>query len=218
MTFLIPTSIPARAPSLVSRTAEWRGQQGTAWARRNPPTVEALDESYLQRFGITRTALNREMLAGVPVTASVLEVGCSAGRQLDVLGAMGFKDLKGVDIAAGALATCHWPSLVADATCLPFPDKHFDLVMTSGTLMQIPPQDKWRCVAEMKRVSRRWLYCCEVWTALNTTWDYSDLMPPSWTCDWVAIMDSPEWPVVRSRILDSGDKSPLEAFLMDKRA
>src|SRR3990167_2768357 len=152
---LVPASVPVRACSdlaqLIHRAAGWKGEQGQAWARRNPATVQALDASYMERFGFTRTTLNLEMLEGVDRTASVLEVGCSHGAQLNALHALGFTDLQGVDLSEQAMLGCRWPTRVADGASLPFGDRAYDLVMVSGTLMHVPPDDKARFVDELKR-------------------------------------------------------------------
>jgi len=201
-----------------ARTAEWKGAQGMAWALRNPATVEALDAHYRERFGVTRTALNAETLADVPRDARVLEIGCSAGRQLDALARSGFANLYGVDVSAGAVALCKWPAVVADGLHVPFADRSVDLVMTSGTLMQIPPHQRDRFMAEMQRVSKRWIYGCEMWTARETLWDFGDLMPPAWTYDWFERLPASGWPITRQRLLEGRGGKPLALYLLERPA
>src|SRR5690606_31867736 len=70
--------------------AQWLTEYGESWARRNPKTAPELDAVYMQNFRQTRTALTERFLAGVPRDARVLEVGCAAGAQLDVLARLGF--------------------------------------------------------------------------------------------------------------------------------
>jgi len=203
---------------LISRVEEWKGPLGATWTRRNPATVEALDAHYLLRFGVTRTATNERILARVPRTSSVLEVGCSAGRQLDALAESGFTELEGIDLSPDAVLHCKWPARVGDARDLPFADDSFDLVMTSGALMHVPPAEKGKALSEMKRVARRWIYGCEMWTEGFLAWDFGDLMPPAWTCDWLPFVVSPDWPVVESLRLESTEGRPLQFYLLEKVA
>jgi hypothetical protein len=216
-TFLVPTSLPVRLPSLAARVEDWKGPQGAAWARRNPTTVHDLDATYIKRFGVTRTALNEEMLQDIPRDASVLEVGCSAGCQLDALAAIGFTDLHGVDLSPDAVAMCRWPAKVGDGLRLPYDDRSFDMVMTSGTFMQIAPHQKQAFMAEMQRVARRWIYGCELWTEREVAWDFADLMPPAWTFDWFKHLPRAGWPIVRQRkVLGVEQIAPLAFYLLER--
>lgn len=217
MSFLLPVSAPVRPPSMEGRAVEWKGVQGVAWAQRNPHTVPELDKNYMERFEVTRTAVNLKLLARVPRTASVLEVGCSAGCQLNALAAVGFTNLEGVDLSAEAIAFCDWPAQVADGCRLPYPVGAFDMVMISGTLMHVPPHEKLLFMAELKRVARRWIYGVEMWSRGFLVWDFADLIPPAWTCDWYTILNDPAWPIVERRhLIDINDRSPLAAFLMER--
>lgn len=223
MNFLIPSSVapphpvPVKPRSMVERVADWAGSMGADWVKRNPKTVTELDASYAQRFGITRTAVNQQMLSRVPRNASVLEVGCSAGRQLDALAAIGFWKLEGIDLSADAVAECQWPAKVGDGRKLPYSDKSFDMVMTSGMYMHVPPDEKEDFLLEMQRVAKRWIYGCEMWTAEPMVWEFGDLLPPAWTLDWANVLDgASEWPVVERMMLDTSVGKPLQAFLLER--
>ena len=218
MSLLVPASVPVRAPALERRVTDWGGAQGADWARRNPQSVAELDASYLEKFRITRTAVNERMLARVPRTARILEVGCSGGNQLDALHAGGFTSLEGCDLSTDALAKCRWPAKVADGSDLPYEDSSFDLVMTSGTFMHVPPGRKVGFLAEIKRVSSRWYYGCEMWTSTPMAWDFANLIPPAWTCDWFAALADPAWPIVERALLEPTEPfaRPLAVWLMEK--
>ena len=218
MSIFVPASIPIRTDEHLGRVENWKGGQGHAWAVRNPVTVEALDKNYAERFGVTRTQVNCEMLVGVPRDATVLEVGCSAGAQLNAMEAAGFSNLFGCDLSADAVKMCRWPAIVADGTQLPFEDASVDLVMTSGTLMQIPPHQKERFVGELRRVARRWIYGVEMWTEHETVWDFGDLMPPAWTLDWPNWLPRFGWPITRADWLRyrSPTAPPLYAYVLER--
>lgn len=220
MNFLVPTSVPIRKPSPESKVVGWSGAQGADWAKRNPKSVRDLDASYLERFGITRTAVNEQMLARVPRDARVLEIGCAAGAQLNALHAIGFRDLHGCDLSSDALASCPWPHEVADGCDLPYEDETFDLVMTSGTFMHIPMARKPAFLQEIMRVSRRWYYGVEMWSHQPTMWDFADLIPPAWTIDWYPMLDSHGWPIVERLHLEALNPEtggrPLACFLMER--
>lgn len=172
--------------------AQWLTEYGESWARRNPKTAPELDAVYMQNFRQTRTALTERFLAGVPRDARVLEVGCAAGAQLDVLARLGFSDLTGCDLSPDAIRDCPFPALPADATALPFADRAFDLVFTSGTLMHIPPFTRLRAIREVLRVARRWVWGFEPYSATPQTAFFGGLIPPAWPADFVALYRSEE--------------------------
>lgn len=217
---LVQASIPHREPA--KDPAEgWAGRQGAAYARpdRNPADVEGLNASYLTRFGIKRTDVNEWALEGVPRDITVLEVGCAHGAQLNAMAAVGFKWLGGCDISADALRLCPWPNKLADGRDLPYDSDSFDMVMTSGTLMQIPPGAKRLFVDECYRVAKRWVYGVEGASHQPGTWEFGDLIPPAWTDMVPETIARPEWKVVRSRWLhptQTGGRMSLRAYLLER--
>ena len=161
----------------------WRGPQGAAYATRNPADPVALDESYLRRFGVTRSDLARRFLRFVPRGASVLEVGCSNGVQLAILRGLGFYGpMVGCDLAPANMVGCREPCLVADGTALPFPARSFDLVLTSGTLMHIPFRERAAFCGEVLRVTRRWVWGMEPWSTLDKPLrlEFHGVIPDGW--------------------------------------
>ena len=219
---LVAASVPRRTDAK-DATAGWAGVQGVAYTdpSRNPSTVEGVNQSYTQRFGITRTEVNEWALVGVPRDASVLEVGCAHGPQLNVMAACGFTNLAGCDVNADAIKLCTWPTKVADGRSLPYEDASFDLVMTSGTLMQIPPGGKAMFADECYRVARRWVYGVEGASMQPGTWNFGDLIPPAWTDLVPESIEQPGWKVVRVRWLDpiprpGGGTMSLRVYLLEK--
>lgn len=170
-------------PAHGGRPDGWTAGQGARWAMRNPATAAELDWSYEARFGITRSQLALDFLAErVPRTASVLEVGCSRGVQLDVLAALGWRRLAGVDLSWAALLAARHPVALADGLALPFRDCAFDMVFTSGTLMHIGPALRARFAAEVVRVARRWVWGFELYADVDSPvrWSFGDLLPEAW--------------------------------------
>ena len=90
--------------------------------------------------------------AAVPEDATILELGCSAGRHLAHLQEAGFSNLAGIDINDESFAAMAdgYPDLAAAGTfhtgaiedVLPeFPDDAFDVVYSVETLQHVPPEN-----------------------------------------------------------------------------
>lgn len=220
--FLVPASVPPgnELAPYESEALDWRGPSGDSWAARNPKGVPELDALYQKRFGVTRTQMLIEWLARVPRDARVLEIGASAGAQLMVLRSLGFTNLQGIDLSEGAQRGSAFHPAVADAARLPFRDGAFDLVFTSGTLMHVPPSRRRDAIREILRVTRRWVFGTEYYSATPQAfrWD-TKLLPPIWVEDFVLafIREHPPVRVVRSQVLKPGDDgSPMTVYLIEK--
>jgi SAM-dependent methyltransferase len=134
----------------------WAGDFGREYTDRNSYTPAELDEFYRRSYGIMCTELNERCLAGIPRDARILEVGCNIGTQLLVLQETGFTNLNGIKIQSCALerAKLRLPLAAmtqASAFSIPYADRLFDLVFTSGVLIHISPSTcrvPWRkCIA-----------------------------------------------------------------------
>ena len=128
------------------QTREWTGSFGREYTDRNTFAPAELDALYDRNYGITRRALNRRFLEGIPRCAHILEVGCNVGNQLLVLQEMGFTNLYGIEIQSYALelARSRVPDVKftqASVLAIPYPDQNFDLVFTCGVLIHIAPTD-----------------------------------------------------------------------------
>ncbi len=143
--------------------ATWSSDFGRRYTDRNPQDWAAMDALYTSMYGVPRSAVNAEILAGIDRGAAVLEVGCNVGCQLEGLRAMGFSNLTGLELQeyAAARARARLPGVTivtGSALELPFPDASFDLVYTSGVLIHIAPADLPRAMREIARVSRRFVW------------------------------------------------------------
>ena len=216
---IVPASFPPSrvAPPLSHDDPRgWRGRQGESYAERNPDTVEKLNASYMTRFGVSRTDLALHQLADVPRSARVLEIGCSHGVQLEVLRRLGFTNLFGVDLNRPAVEKCRSPCAVADGIALPFRDDAFDLVLTSGTLMHVPPEERAAFCRETSRVCTRWVWGFELWAPELVIWTFNGLIPKAWS------LPEPEsygrigrWILHHERRFES-DKMNYSMYLLEK--
>ncbi|HVN19623.1 MAG TPA: pseudaminic acid biosynthesis-associated methylase [Dongiaceae bacterium] len=175
-----------------SRTEQirtWMGDFGREYTDRNTYTVAGLDELYLRIYGITRTEINQRMLAGIPKDARILEVGCNIGTQLLMLREMGFSNLYGIEIQTYALerASSRLPGAVlvqASAFGIPYADRYFDLVFSSGVLIHIAPADLPNALAEIHRCARTWIWGLEYYAPETTEIAYRGHESLLWKADF----------------------------------
>lgn len=201
---------------LTNVRSEWQGIKGRTWFFRNQKTPTELDALYQGIYGVKRSTLNVEFVGGLPGlgTDGVLEVGCSNGLQLEMLRPLGFRRLMGVDVNLEALEHNESPAACADAAALPFPDRAFELVFTSGTLMHIPPELRLAVGGEIARVARSWIWGFEPWSQNVDVHEYGPLlnMPISWHDDFPDCC-YPDWQTVKSRFIECRGV-PYRMFLL----
>jgi pseudaminic acid biosynthesis-associated methylase len=128
----------------------WAGEFGNAYLHRNISAAEG------------RAPFWDDIAARFPF-GSVLEVGCTQGDNLIHLARhVPAERIWGVDINPVVLDHLrgHVPGthpVLGVARDLPFPDDSFDLVVTVGLLIHIPDDTLEQVLAELVRVSRRWV-------------------------------------------------------------
>lgn|GEM_PF-626279 len=123
-----------KAPTTMSSSA-------TSYDSATYARVNRLDPHHARRIGEAFPDL-----AG----KHVLEVGCGRGHLLRVLQAAGARAF-GVDVNPQAIVQGEVEEMaVADATFLPFPDDHFDGLVSVHTIEHLPALDE--ALAEMVRV------------------------------------------------------------------
>ena len=167
----------------------WTGDFGREYTDRNTYSPAELDEFYRRQYGITRTQLNDRLLEGVPRDARILEVGCNTGMQLLVLQHMGFTHLYGIEIQSYALdrARPRIPGATlteASAFAIPYTDRFFDLVFTSGVLIHIAPVDLPAALAEIHRCAHRWIWGFEYFAQETTEVTYRGHTSLLWKTDY----------------------------------
>ena len=176
------TPTPARAwKALRSRGAEyvWHKMlrrslsQWPAWKRRwlyaDPRrywTLRGGDDYFREQEGQEARSLRAEWIAdrlAAYQPASVLEVGCGYGKLLRALRHRLDVPLVGIDFSVTQLqqakhflgAQKNIELVLSRGEHLPFPDKSFDLVVTSAVILHNPPVVAERIRREIVRVARR---------------------------------------------------------------
>ena len=96
----------------------------------------------------------------------VLECGCNVGLNLGPAVADEALDIWGLDIQATAIARARaaMPGgtfVTGSLLDMPFRDGWFDLAFTCGVLIHVPPAGVQQVLAEIHRVSRRFILCAE---------------------------------------------------------
>lgn len=144
----------------------WKGAFGQAYTDRNQEDWQLRVEPW------------REMLRGLSLER-VLEVGCNRGSNLralaEVLG--DGPAIVGIEPNPYALQLARAASnrigvLSGDAFELPFKDGYFDLAFTAGVLIHIALPDLHRALAEIYRVSRRYVLAIEYFDEAETVIPY----------------------------------------------
>lgn len=144
----------------------WEGEFGKAYTARN-----VIDWR-------TRLPAFRHMLKGLPIKR-VLEVGCNRGHNLVALAELlgEGSNVVGVEPNRYALELARASSVkvgvLPDHTFdLPFKDGYFDLVFTAGVLIHIPLADLPIALAEIYRVSKRYILAIEYFAEEQTVIHY----------------------------------------------
>jgi pseudaminic acid biosynthesis-associated methylase len=167
----------------------WIGSFGREYTERNQYLPAELDVFYQKMYGITRTDLNARFLQDVPRDARILEVGCNMGNQLLLLREMGFTNLHGIEIQDYALEYARQRVLSANlmqgsALAIPYKDRDFDLVFTSGVLIHIAPADLPVAMAEIHRCARTWIWGLEYFAPQMTEIVYRGHTDLLWKTDY----------------------------------
>jgi len=105
------------------------------------------------------------LLDGI-VPERAVEVGCNVGWNLTYLKELGVKELYAVEPQPYAVEKARARNPEFNVLCstgfdLPFKDAFADLAFTSGVLIHVAPADVAKVMAEMYRVSRRYIVAIE---------------------------------------------------------
>jgi len=171
---------------------QWRGEFGRAYTDRNSLSPTALDALYRKNFGIARSELNQRFLAGIPRDARILEVGCNEGNQLCALREMGFRRIYGLEIQEYALRRARQrlesaQLALATAFEIPYPDRFFDVVFTSGVLIHIAPADLPRALREIHRCAGRFIWGHEYYSPQPVEVTYRGHKSLLWKADYARL-------------------------------
>jgi SAM-dependent methyltransferase len=155
--------------------------------------------TYYAHYGSDATSeLVRSLLERhVGRDASVLEVGCNAGRHLAALADAGFSDLTGIDLNADALDLLAetYPDLAAEGTfhataieefVTDLEDDAFDVVFSVETLQHLHPDSAW-VFDDVARIAGELLVTVENESGEAGTVNYVDEDLPLYYRDWAAV-------------------------------
>jgi len=145
---------------------KWKDKFGKEYTNRNTLTLDELERMYENNYGLSRTELNNIFIGKLNRSIKILEVGSNIGNQLLLLQKMGFKNLYGIEINNYAVElskqrTNNINIIQASAFDIPFKNKYFDLVFTSGLLIHIAPHDINLVLNEIYRNTKEYIWGLE---------------------------------------------------------
>ena len=154
----------------------WTGKFGKNYTDRNALSLNKLEKIYKKRYGITRTEINKIFLDKLNRSIRILEVGSNIGNQLLCLKKMGFRNLYGIEpqdysIELSKKRTKDINIIKGNIFDIPFKDRYFDLVFTSGVLIHISPKDIKKAVREIYRSTRKYIWGFEYFSE-----DYKEII------------------------------------------
>jgi SAM-dependent methyltransferase len=130
-------------------------------------TLRGGDEYFREQEGQQERTRRSEWLAERVASyrpSSILEIGCGYGKQLRALRKHVDVPLFGLDFSTTQLMKAREylegvggvHLVLGSAARLPFPDRSFDLVVTSAVILHNPPRLAEQIRSEVIRVARRW--------------------------------------------------------------
>ena len=164
---------------MTNQLAAWQGKFGEAYTDRNVVDWRA------------RLPAFREILDSLAIRR-VLEVGCNRGHNLVTLAALLGRDAEIVGVEPNDYALRLARSLAPSASILrgslcglAFKDACFDLVITAGVLIHVPPEDLPVALDEVHRVSGTYVLAIEYFDQLETTVQYRGRSDLLWKGDFL---------------------------------
>ena len=146
----------------------WSGKFGKEYTDRNLMSLDELDRLYVDNYGVSRTEINEEFLAGLDADR-ILEVGCNVGNQLLLLKKMWHTDLWGIELQDHAVEIARKRTrginiVKGSAFDIPYKDGFFDLVFTSGLLIHISPDNIGKALDEIYRCTNMYIWGFEYYS------------------------------------------------------
>ena len=180
----------------------WTGDFGDRYVERNKAASNGREPFW------------RSLLGEFPV-GSALEVGCNLGGNLTWISRMvPPRSVYGVDINEQALATVRGSlpgvnAVWSPARELPFRDRMFDLVFTTGVLIHQPVEALPIVMSEIVRCSRKYVLCGEYYADQLTEVPYRGHAGALWKRDFGGFYQQlfPELKLVRHGFLPKGEGS-----------
>lgn len=158
-------NVRSQKPETVRLEELWAGQFGDAYVDRNANTA------------VGRMPFWQQLFARCPAQ-SVLEVGCNIGANLEsITRIVPPSQVFGIDVNDKALEQLRGRlpgvnGIWSVARDLPFRDRRFDLVFTTGVLIHQPPEQLPLVMAEIVRCSNNYVLCGEYYSEEPTEIPY----------------------------------------------
>lgn len=146
----------------------WKGKFGTEYTSRNDLPAAQMETETKRFLGKTYKEIFSQLL-GKYRLKRVLEVGCNLGKKLEIFHKLSPPTtFYGIEPQADAVAEAHrrcprFNIIEGNVYDLPFKDGFFDLVFTAGVLIHIPPRAIKTAMAEICRVSGKYVMGLEYW-------------------------------------------------------
>lgn len=158
----------------------WRGKfHEFPMSPTHAAAASSKESEYWRGYALARTCLNRALLADVPRSIRVLEVGVDKGVQLRCLASLGFHNTTGTHVQMDVMrhARHQAPEAIgvqASGLHLPFANDAFDMVCTSGLMGALCDGRLERLMRELYRCTSRWLWG---WERFTGEWQPAGLHP-----------------------------------------
>lgn len=172
---------------------KWESEFGKKYTNRNTITIDEMNNMYRRQRGITRTKLNEIFLSDLNISR-ILEVGCNIGLQLIILSKMGYKNLYGIELQEYAVDKSKEITkgkdihiIKASAFDIPYKDRFFDLVFTSGLLIHVSPNDINSVLEEIYRCSKKYIWGYEYYSDIYESIKYRGEDNLLWKTDFVKL-------------------------------
>lgn len=204
----------------IKQAERWAGDFGKEYTDRMLVDYRSKELRRVKRYGMTRVAMNEGFIGDLDRGMKILDVGCGAGAQLKTLQDMGFYNLYGVDIQGYAIekAKGYGVLSVGSVLDLPFKDTSFDMVMTSGLLIHIPPDLLLEAMGEMYRVTKKYIWCFEYYSLWLESISYHGHDDMLWKADYVSFFRQrfPDLTLVKEQFFSHDDNQDT-MFLLEKK-
>jgi pseudaminic acid biosynthesis-associated methylase len=177
---------------ITEQMQKWAGEFGKEYTDRNALSFEEREALYKKNYGLTRTELNERFLKGINRTIRILEVGSNVGDQLLGLQKMGFSNLYGIELQKYAVKlsksrTRNINIIEGSVFDIPFKDRYFDLVFTSGLLIHINPCDIAIAIKEIHRCTKEYIWGLEYYAENYTEILYRGQKNLLWKADYARL-------------------------------
>lgn len=203
----------------------WSGEFGEKYTDRNIMSPDELDQLCIDNYGISRTELNEEVLDKLNVDI-ILEVGCNVGNQLLLLKMMGYTNLWGIELQEYAVEIARKRTsginiAKGSAFDIPYKNKFFDLVFTSGVLIHISPDDIDKVLIEIYRCTNKYIWGFEYYNPEGYQMvNYREADSLLWKTDFAKLfLDKfPDLRIVYKKIIKYKNNDNLDImYLLEKR-